>query len=129
MLLALIVKHTLPILLLVILVAWTTSAMIRIELLNAQADYYLPRTDGGADGKWRTSLHRQPRDQLRGLIITTIGLPQYPLTLVALAASLVLSVKPRATRSTRLIAGICTIVATICLTMAIYRGYYSSLGW
>jgi len=45
------VKHTLPILLLIILVAWTTIATIRIELLNAQADYYLSRTDSGADGK------------------------------------------------------------------------------
>ena len=123
-------KHTLPILLLIILVAWTTSATIRIELLNAQADYYLPRTDSGADGKWRTSMHRQPRDQLRGLI-QTIGLPQYPLTLIAITASLKLAMMPRTSRSTSIgrIAVICGSVATIGLTMAIYRGYYSSLGW
>ncbi len=121
-------KHHLPILLLTMLTAWMTATMLRIEMLNAQAGRYLPRTDGDADGKWRISPHRQPRDQLRGLV-ETIGLLQYPLALIAIVASLLLLMAPHSTRPTRRLATICGILAAICLIMAIHRGYFSSLGW
>src|SRR5437867_350241 len=58
------------------LAVWVALSCVRVERLNAQAGFYLPRRDGGADGQWRISRQNTPRDQLRGLIMSA-GLLQY----------------------------------------------------
>ena len=111
--------------------AFVFTTAVRIEILNAQAGYYLPRQDRQpdgtfADGKWRVSLENTPRDQLRG-VVQIYGIMQYvtaPL-LFAVAALVVLKAKiiwARALGATG------AFVAVIALWLMFYREYWSSLG-
>lgn len=99
---------------------------VRIELLNAQAGYYLPRGHDG-DGKWRVSLWPSPRNELRGLV-GSAGLLQYVLAPILMIASLQLLLRaPRLPFCIPAIFGIC--IGAAGLMLAIYREYYPSLGW
>jgi hypothetical protein len=112
-------------LLLVGLTVWVVVSAVRIERLNAEAGYYLPRHDD--DGKWRISRESTPRDQLRGLV-SSIGLLQYLFApLVAGLAAFHLSRREPAAR--RLLAACSGVVGIAALGLAFYRGYFSSLGW
>ena len=112
-------------LVLVVLTVWVAVSAVRIERLNAEAGYYLPRHD--EDGKWRVSRDDTPRDQLRGLIIR-VGLFQYLLAplVVGLAA---FHVARRDSATRRSLAACSGVVGLVALSMAFYRGYFSSLGW
>jgi hypothetical protein len=110
----------------VLLALWVAISCVRIELLNAQADFYLPRKDGGADGAWRVSPNNEPRDQLRGLIEVT-GLLQYPLAML-LAGLAVWQLSKRGIKTDKRVVVCCLVVSLVALAMAVYRGYYTSLG-
>ena len=111
----------------ILLTLWVVHAAVRIEILNAQSGYYLPRKDRGTDGKWRQSLRNTPRDKLRAWVGGP-GLLQYVLS----PALLVLSFyhftlkKPVSYRGA---AGLCGICCLVCMFLIFYRGYFSSLGW
>jgi hypothetical protein len=107
------------------LAIWVASAAIRIEWLNAEAGYYLPRRD--QDGKWRISQVNTPCDQLREMV-TSVGVLQYlfaPLVVVVAAFHLV----SRDSKMRRCLAAGSGIVGLGALGLAFYRGYFSSLGW
>jgi hypothetical protein len=75
------VKNQILIFIMLLLAALVLHTAVRIEILNAQAGYYLPRQDRQldgtfADGKWRVSLENTPRDQLRS-VVQTYGAIQY----------------------------------------------------
>jgi hypothetical protein len=119
--------HRITLAVMVGLALWVALTAVRIELLNARADFYLPRRDDGADGQWRVSLQNMPRDQLRGLIMSA-GLLQY------LFASLVVGlaifhISRRESGRRRWLAFCSGVVALTALSLALYRGYYTSLGW
>ena len=118
--------HHLTFAIMVGLAVWVASVTVRIELQNAAADYYLPRRDG-EPGKWRISREGTPRDELRGLV-DTIGLFQYLLAPLVLVLSVVHVVR-RSTPLRQRVAGICGFVGLVAWGFAIYRGYFSSLGW
>jgi len=103
---------------------WVASVAVRIETQNAAAGYYLPRRD--EPGKWRTSHENAPRNQLRKLV-STVGLWQYvfaPL-LLALAG---IHMARRHTSWQRWLGVGSGIAALGALSLALYRGYFSSLG-
>jgi len=109
----------------VVLALWVLFAAVRIERLNAEAGYYLPRHD--EDGKWRVSRESTSRDQLRGLI-TSVGLFQYVFApLVVGLAAFHLGRRDSAMR--RWLATFSGIIGLVALSFAFYRGYFSSLGW
>jgi len=106
-------------------VLWVGHVAVRIEIQNAAVGYYLPRR-GDESGKWRISRENTPRDQLRGLV-STVGLWQYLLApmLMALAADQV----ARGSTPLRRWLGISSgVVGLLALSLAFYRGYFSSLG-
>ena len=103
---------------------WVAAVAIRIETENAAAGYYLPRHD--EPGKWRTSRENMPHNRLRTWV-STVGLCQYlfaPL-LVALAA---IHITRRDTPWQRWLGIGGTAVGLMALSLALYRGYFSSLG-
>ncbi|MCU0750423.1 MAG: hypothetical protein MUF13_12845, partial [Akkermansiaceae bacterium] len=104
---------------------WVGLTTFRIERLNAQADYYLPRTD--EDGKWRISQKATPHDQLRGLV-GGIGLFQYLLAplLIAFSALYFSRHKPA---SHRILAVCAASIGLVAVGLAFHRGYFTSLGW
>ena len=99
---------------------------VRIEVLNAQAGYYLPRGNDG-DGKWRISPRGEPRDQLRGMI-QTIGLLQYVLAPILMALSFVSYCVFKCTRA-QVIAIFSGASGCVGIGLALYRGYLPALGW
>ena len=106
-------------------VLWVGHVAVRIEIQNAAAGYYLPRRDD-EPGKWRISRENTPRDRLRGLV-STVGLWQYLLApmSMALAADQVV----RGSTPLRRWLGISSgVVGLLALSLAFYRGYFSSLG-
>jgi hypothetical protein len=105
---------------------WVLTTAVRIEVLNAEAGYYLPRGNDG-DGKWRISLDNTPRDQLRGMI-QTIGLLQYLLAPVLIGLSITSFFIYRCARA-RFVAASAGVCACIGLGFALYRAYFESLGW
>ena len=112
-------------LVLLTLTVWVAVSAVRIERLNAEAGYYLPRHD--EEGKWRVSREGTPHDQLRGLV-TNVGLPQYVFApLVVGLSAFYLSDRESATR--RLLSACSGVVGLAALSLAFYRGYWSSLGW
>lgn len=118
------VFHRLILAVMVGVALWVTAVAIRIESQNATAGYYLPRHD--EPGKWRMSAEDLPRDQLRTLV-STVGLCQYLLAppLLALAG---IHMARRHTAWQRWL-GIGSGVAGLgALVLALYRGYFSSLG-
>jgi len=58
----------------VALAIWVGFVSVRIERMNAEAGYYLPRHDD--DGTWRLSSLATPRDQLFRQV-ASIGCDQY----------------------------------------------------
>ena len=115
-------------LVLVALTAWVAVTAIRIERLNAEAEFYLPRQDS-YDGKWRV-FHRHtvriPRDELRGLV-QGIGLLQYLLAPLLIGMS-VIPLVMRTSATHRFWAMSSLIVGVVALGLAFYRGYFTSLG-
>jgi hypothetical protein len=103
---------------------WVTAVAIRIETQNATAGYYLPRRD--EPGKWRMSRENTPHDQLRTLV-STVGLCQYLLAplLVALAA---VHIARCNTPWQRWLGIGSAVVGLVALSLALHRGYFSSLG-
>lgn len=108
-----------------VLSLWVLASAVRIELLNIAAGYYLPRRDD--EGKWRVSREQTPRDQLRGLV-TRVGLPQYFLApaLISLATFCFVMAT---SRGPRLLAGASIVIGLVSWLLALYREYFSSLGW
>jgi len=109
----------------VALTVWVVFVAVRIERLNAEAGFYLPRQDEG--GKWRISRENEPRNQLRGLV-GNVGLLQYlfaPL-LVGLAA---FHSARRDSAMRRCLAVSSGILGLVALSFALYRAYLPSLGW
>jgi hypothetical protein len=108
-----------------VLSLWVFASAARIELLNIAAGNFLPRR--GDIGKWRVSGEQTPRDQLRGLV-ERVGLPQYLLApaLIALAGFCFATTKARGQRLLA-VAGIA--IGVITWLLALYRGYFTSLGW
>jgi hypothetical protein len=104
---------------------WVTTAAVRIEIQNASAGYYLPRRDK-EPGKWRMSRENTPRDQLRGLV-STVGLFQYLLAPLLMAPAAIHATR-RNTPWRRWLALGSGAVGLIALSLAFYRGYFSSLG-
>lgn len=101
-----------------------TAVAIRIETENAAAGYYLPRHD--EPGKWRASRENRPHGRLRTLV-STVGLCQYlfaPL-LMGLAA---FQIARRGARWQRWLGIGSAALALLALSLALYRGYFSSLG-
>src|SRR5215471_9422132 len=47
------VMHRITFAVMMSLAVWVGFTSFRIERLNAEAGFYLPRRDGGADGTWR----------------------------------------------------------------------------
>ena len=107
------------------LTVWVTLTAVRIEQLNAKAGFYLPRND--EDGTWRTSrMNDTPHDQLHGLV-SGIGLLQYLLAPSVVALGVAQSVTTRRVAFRRF--GACAaIVGMAAWALALYRGYFSSLG-
>ena len=119
------VFHRFTLAFMVALALWVASVAVRIETQNAAAGYYLPRRDE-EPGKWRMSRENTPRDQLRGLV-STIGPLQY------LLAPLLMALAPiyltgRSTLSRRWLGVSSGVVGIVALSLALYRGYFSSLG-
>lgn len=109
-----------------------SSIAVDIEILNANAGYYLPRTDRNldgsfADGKWRISAQHTARDQLRSAV-ESIGLIQYLLASILLGLSVLMIVK-KSTHSVRIFGSALMAISTIALCLCVYRGYFTSLGW
>jgi hypothetical protein len=119
------VFHRLTLAFMVGVALWVTSVAVRIETQNAAAGYYLPRRDE-EPCKWRMSRENTPRDRLRGLV-STVGLLQYLLAplLMALAA---IHVTRRSTPLRRWLGISSGVAGLITLSLAFYRGYFSSLG-
>lgn len=103
---------------------WVTAVAIRIETQNAAAGYYLPRHD--EPGKWRISRGNTPHDQLR-ILVSTVGLCQYLLAplLIGLAA---IPITRNNTPWQRWLGIGSAAVGLVALSLAFYRGYFSSLG-
>ena len=156
----------LPRLLCLALGLYVASVCWRIELLNAEAEYYLPRRDlrEGENPRWRVSLvvdeeswiqhvrstHKGEVDHspltpeefkkmvadtkqwkawnnLRG-VVSQQGLAQYPIAMLTAAWSAYLFRK-RLDWRLRAVAGSAFALALISLGLALYRGYFTSLGW
>jgi hypothetical protein len=118
--------------LILLLTAFVLYTSLRIEYLNVNAGYYLPRQNRNPDGTfldgtWRISSEDSARDRLRQTV-GTFGLAQYLVVPSLLGLSLFQGFKSRA-RWIRTIAIGCCLIGLFALTMMYYRGYYSSLGY
>jgi hypothetical protein len=115
-----------------LLTALVVQTAVRVEVLNFQADNYLPRSDRNpdgtlADGKWRVSGENSPRDQLRALV-ETFGLLQYLLSPLLLILAILVLLQSR--RSwVKAGATISLVLSSIAMTLMFYREYFQSLGW
>lgn len=109
--------------LMVVLMIWVTAVAIVIEAKNVEAGSYLPRNMEIDAGKWRVSREGTPRDELRAMI-KGIGLLQYPLSILLIS----LAMFHLTTRRSILPAAFGAMTGVIALGLAVYRGYYSSLG-
>jgi len=121
-----------PILIVLLLAVFVAYTAVRIEILNAQAGYYLPRqdkvSDGSfSDGKWRVSMNSSPRDQLRE-VVESYGLMQYLLAPFLLIISVLVIAKSRSV-SAKILGSVCTFVSMSAISLMFYREYLSSLGW
>ena len=106
------------------LALWVTAVAGRIETQNAAAEYYLPRRD--EPGKWRTSRENTPRNQLRKLV-STVGLWQYLFAPLLLALAGIHMARRHTAWQWWLGLG-SGVVGLGALSLALYRGYFSSLG-
>lgn len=104
---------------------------LHIEILNAQANYYLPRKDRNedgsfADGKWRVSEENSPRDRLRNLV-GTFGLMQYVLS--PLSFILAVIVYSRFKQTWAKVAGsIVFLISVVAIWLMLHRECFQSLG-
>ena len=119
-----------PILIGLLLAAFVTFTAVRIEILNAQAGYYLPRQDKNSDGSfsdgiWRVSINNNPRDQLRE-VIESYGLMQYLLAplLFILSIFVIATSKPV---SAKVLGSVCILASMAAIYLMFYREYLSSL--
>jgi hypothetical protein len=103
---------------------WVTVVAIRIETQNAAAGYYLPRRD--EPGKWRISREDLPRDQLRKLV-STLGVWQYIFSPLVIALASICFIR-RSVSWQRWVGVASGVVGLGALSLALYRGYFSSLG-
>lgn len=110
----------------VLLVAWVVVVAVRIEVLNAVAGTFLPRQDAES-GKWRVRADDSASHDLREAV-ATFGQLQYLVALLLLALS-ALELRRSADVWGRALAGSGVTVAIGALGLAVYRGYFSSLGW
>ena len=102
---------------------------VSIEVQNAAAGHYLPRRDEGRDGTWRTSiLGNEPRDRLYKLVVPG-GLFQYVLAPLVVGLAVYHFKTDRDHRGRRSVSAIAGVVAVAAFGLALYRGYYGSLGW
>lgn len=124
-------KNQIPIFIMVLLAAFVLYTAARIEILNAQAGYYLPRQDRQldgtfADGKWRVSLENTPRDQLRRVVQTT-GAMQYMMAPLLFAVAALVALRSRI-KWAKLAGATGMLVAIIAVWLMLDREYWSSLG-
>jgi hypothetical protein len=124
-------KKRVLIFVMILLTAFVLQSAARIEVLNMRAGNYLPRRDRNpddsfADGKWRISQENTQRDQLRGLV-QTLGLLQYVLAPLLLILAIAVFLKSRESR-TKVAAAFSVFVATIAISLTLYREYFQSLG-
>ncbi len=114
------------------LALWVLVIALGIEWYNARAGYYLPRMDMMEDSpsvnKWRTSFFLDPRDELHSRV-AGVGILQYPLAALLIACSLIglASSRNKPIRIFLFLACTATI-GIFALSLAYYRGYYTSLG-
>ena len=125
-------KRRVLITLLMLLTAFVLHSAVRIEMLNMQADNYLPRRDRHpdgtlTDGKWRPSQENSVRDQLRATV-QTFGLMQYVFAPLLLIFSLAVFFKTRGSWA-RVAAMFSVSSAVVAISLMLYRDYYGSLGW
>ena len=107
------------------LMMWVGTTAIRIECLNAKAGYYMPRHDD--DGTWRISMQNTPRDRLSRLV-EGAGFLQYVLAPLLIGLAVVSGFRSKSAFQSCLAAS-SGIVGLAALGFALYRGYFSSLGW
>jgi len=118
-------------LIMTLLTAFVFYAAARIEILNAQAGYYLPRQDKNSndsfdDGKWRISVSAEPRDELRAAVMS-YGLMQYLLAPFLLILSVFVLIKSK-NAWTKILGGASAFVSLAAIYLMFYREYLSSLG-
>lgn len=123
-------KKRVLIIVMILLTAFVLQSAARIEILNMRAGNYLPRSDRNpvdslADGKWRISQENTSRDQLRGLV-QTLGLLQYVLAPLLLILAIAVFLKSRGSRA-KVAAAFSVFVATIAISLMLYREYFQSL--
>jgi TRAP-type uncharacterized transport system fused permease subunit len=124
-------KTFVPIIVTALLAACVFYTAVRIEVLNTQAGYYLPRQDKNPDGsfldgKWRVSMNNSPRDQLRE-IVESFGLMQYLLAPILLILSVFVIARSNPLWA-KIIASVSLLVSVATIYLAFYREYWSSLG-
>lgn len=118
--------------LLLVLTALAGFTAGRVEVLNAQAGFYLPRDFAVDGGKWRQSLYvvtaaENARNQMRD-VVGTWGLVQYPLTYgLVVAYGVTLYRRPALRWRMPLVVGALATVG--CVVLMHYRGYFTALGW
>ena len=114
---------------------WALSSAAYIEYKNAKADYFLPRQDVNEDGTWRdgkwriSAISGHPRDSLRG-VVGSLGLIQYPLCF-GMIIGVIMTMQSERLRQNQTIRWLCLAAfmsAVIGLGLAMYRGYFTSLG-
>jgi hypothetical protein len=114
---------------LVVVLVWVGVAAVtcvRIEILNAQANFYLPRQDmeGTGNHKWVSGyLTHDARDDLHE-VVESWGLLQYPL--VALLTVTLVTMLPGKGPRRRIVA-LALVIVLICGALMFYRGYFTSL--
>ncbi len=121
-----------PILITFLFATFVSYSAVRIEVLNAQAGYYLPRQDKNSDGsfsdgKWRVSMNNSPRDQLRE-VVESYGLMQYLLAPLLLILSIFVIAKSKQV-SAKIFASVSIFVSMAAIYLMFYREYLASLGW
>ena len=125
-------RTLIPVAVMFLLTAVVVQTAVRVEVLNYRADNYLPRRDRNADGTfadgtWRRSMENNPRDLLRDLV-STWGLLQYVLAPLLLIVAVVVFLKSKRSWVTAA-ATFSVVVASVAISLALYRAYYPSLAW
>jgi hypothetical protein len=108
---------------------WLAIVAASIKAQNAATGYYLPRRGSGADREWRTSMRGdEPRDRLYKLVAPA-GLLQYVLAPLVVGLAIFHFATSSGHPGRRGISCVAGAVAVVALGLALYRGYYWSLGW
>ena len=114
-------------LLLLSLTALSIFICITIEILNAHAGFFLPRDipPDAPNPKW----HSDGAFPLLHDTISTLGLLQYPLTLLLLIALPITFLQHKKPNPFRLPLALAFLSTLLCTSLMLYRGYFTSLGW